>query len=60
MHGHDVGVWVCEGSGLGLSPCLFMQAVCPYPLPRSLLVKWKPAARRRRRGATGSRRPCPS
>ncbi len=44
MHGHDVGVWVCEGSGLGLSPCLFMQAVCPHPLPRSLLVKWKPAA----------------
>jgi len=44
MHGHDVGVWVCEGSGLGLSPVLFMQAVCPYPLPHPLLVKWKPAA----------------
>jgi len=43
MHGHDVGVWVCEGSGLSLSPVLFMQAVCPEPAPRSLLVRWKPA-----------------
>ena len=41
MHGHDVGVWVCEGSGLSLSPVLFMQAVCPEPAPRLLLVKWK-------------------
>ena len=44
MHGHDVGVWVCEGSGLSLSPCLYMQALCPYPVPRPLLVKWKSAA----------------
>jgi hypothetical protein len=44
MHGHDVGVWVCEGSGLDLSPVLFMQAVCPDPAPRPLLVKWKSAA----------------
>ncbi len=43
MHGHDVGVWVCEGSGLYLSPVLFMQALCPDPAPRPLLVKWKPA-----------------
>ena len=43
MHGHDVGVWVCEGSGLSLSPVLFMQAVCPEPAPRPLLVKWKSA-----------------
>ncbi len=44
MHGHDVGVWVCEGSGISLSPVLFMQAVCPEPAPRPLLVKWKAAA----------------
>jgi hypothetical protein len=44
MHGHDVGVWVCEGSGLYLSPVLFMQAVCPESVPRLLLVKWKSAA----------------
>jgi hypothetical protein len=44
MHGHDVGVWVCEGSGISLSPVLFMQAVCPEPPPRLLLVKWKSAA----------------
>jgi hypothetical protein len=44
MHGHDIGVWVCEGSGLSLSPVLFMQAVCPEPVPRLLLVKWKSAA----------------
>ena len=44
MHGHDVGVWVCEGSGISLSPVLFMQAVCPEPAPRPLLVKWKSAA----------------
>ena len=44
MHGHDVGVWVCEGSGLFLSPVLFMQAVCPQPPPRPLFVKWKQAA----------------
>jgi hypothetical protein len=41
MHGHDMGIWVCEGSGLSLSPVLFMQAVCPEPAPRPLLVKWK-------------------
>ena len=44
MHGHDVGVWVCEGSGISLSPVLFMQAVCPEPTPRLLLVKWKSTA----------------
>ncbi len=44
MHGRDVGVWVCEGSGLALSPCLFMQAMCSDPLPRPLLVKWKQSA----------------
>ncbi len=44
MHGHDVGVWVCEGSGISLGPVLFMQAVCPEPAPRPLLVKWKSAA----------------
>ncbi len=44
MHGHDVGVWVCEGSGLSLGPVLFMQAVCPAPAPRRLLVKWKSTA----------------
>ncbi len=44
MHGHDVGVWICEGSGLSLSPVLFMQAVCPHPPPRLLRVKWKPAS----------------
>ena len=43
MHGHDVGIWVCEGSGLFFSPALFMQALCPDPAPRSLFVKWKPA-----------------
>lgn len=43
MHGHDVGVWVCEGSGISLSPVLLMQAVCPEPAPRRLLVKWKSA-----------------
>ena len=44
MHGHDVGVWVCEGSGISLSPVLFMQAMCPEPAPRLFLVKWKSAA----------------
>ena len=44
MHGHDVGVWVCEGSGISLSPVLFMQAMRPEPAPRLLLVKWKSAA----------------
>ncbi len=43
MHGHDVGVWVCEGSGISLSPVLFMQALCPEPVPRPYLVKWKAA-----------------
>ena len=44
MHGHDVGLWVCEGSGLSLSPVLFMQAICPNPEPRLLMVKWKSEA----------------
>jgi hypothetical protein len=43
MHGRDVGVWICEGSGLGLGPTLFLQALCPNPDPRPLLVKWKQA-----------------
>lgn len=43
MHGHDIGVWVCEGSGLSLSPCLLMQAVHPEPAPRPLLAKWQSA-----------------
>ena len=43
MHGHDVGVWVCEASGLALGPVLFMQAICPDPAPRPFLVKWKSA-----------------
>jgi hypothetical protein len=41
MHGHDVGVWVCEGSGMYLTPVLFMLSMCPEPLPRPFLVKWK-------------------
>ena len=41
MHGHDAGVWICEGSGLGLGPTLFLQALCPDPAPRPLLVKWR-------------------
>jgi hypothetical protein len=44
MHGRDAGVWVCEGSGLGLSPTLLLQALCPDREPRALLVKWKSAA----------------
>jgi hypothetical protein len=41
MHGHDLGLWVIEGSGLSLSPVLFMQAINPAAEPRPLLVKWK-------------------
>jgi len=41
MHGNDAGVWVCEGSGLSISSVLFMQAVCPDPVPRLLFIKWK-------------------
>ena len=41
LHGNDVGVFVCEASGILLSPCLFMQSICPDPPPRPLLVKWK-------------------
>lgn len=41
MHGHDLGLWICEGSGISLSPVLFMQAICPNPEPRLLQIKWK-------------------
>ena len=44
LHGNDVGVWVCEGSGLSISPVLFMQAICPNPVPRPLFVNWKQSA----------------
>jgi hypothetical protein len=44
MHGRDAGVWVCEGSGLGLGPALFLRALCPNSDPRPLLVKWKPGS----------------
>jgi hypothetical protein len=39
-HGDDVGVWVCEGSGILISPCLFMQSVCPGQVPLAVSVKW--------------------
>lgn len=42
-HGDDVGVWVCEGSGILISPCLFIQSVCPGQVPLSLSVKWQTA-----------------
>jgi hypothetical protein len=42
-HGNDVGVWVCEGSGILISPCLFIQSVCPAQAPLSVSVKWRQA-----------------
>lgn len=41
LHGNDVGVLVCEGSGISISPCLFMLSVCPALAPHPLFVKWK-------------------
>ncbi len=38
-HGSDVGIWVCEASGILISPFLFIQAVCPARFPRSVTVK---------------------
>jgi hypothetical protein len=35
-----VGIWLCEGSGLEISPCQFMQSACVAPAPRSLEAKW--------------------
>ena len=42
-HDTDVGIWVCEASGILISPFLFIQAVCPARFPRSVTVKRKPA-----------------
>jgi hypothetical protein len=43
-HGSDVGIWVCEASGILISPFLFIQAVCPARFPRSVTVKRQPSA----------------
>jgi hypothetical protein len=40
-HGNDAGVWICEGSGQLLSPCLLIQAVCSDQFPEPISVKWK-------------------
>ncbi len=42
-HGTDVGIWVCEASGILISPFLFIQAVCPARFPRSVTVKRQPS-----------------
>jgi len=42
-HGSDVGIWVCEASGILISPFLFIQAVCPARFPRSVTVKRQPS-----------------
>ena len=42
-HGSDMGIWVCEASGILISPFLFIQAVCPARFPRSVSVKWQPS-----------------
>ncbi len=42
-HGTDVGIWVCEASGILISPFLFIQAVCPARFPRSVTVKRLPS-----------------
>jgi hypothetical protein len=40
-HGNDAGIWICDGSGQLISPCLWMQAVCPDQFPLSIKVKWQ-------------------
>ncbi len=42
-HGTDVGIWVCEASGILISPFLFIQAVCPARVPRSVTVRRQPS-----------------
>jgi len=42
-HGSDVGIWVCEASGILISPFLFIQAACPARFPRSVTVKRQPS-----------------
>ncbi len=42
-HGTDVGIWVCEASGILISPFLFIQAVCPARFPRSVTVRRQPS-----------------
>ncbi len=42
-HGSDVGIWICEASGILISPFLFIQAVCPARFPRSVTVKRQPS-----------------
>jgi hypothetical protein len=40
-HGNDAGVWICDGSGQLLSPCLLIQAVCSDQFPENISVNWK-------------------
>ncbi len=42
-HDNDVGIWVCEASGILISPFLFIQAVCPARFPRSVIVRRQPS-----------------
>ncbi len=36
----DIGIWVCEASGILISPSLFMQSVCKDFVPSLIRVKW--------------------
>jgi hypothetical protein len=40
-HGNDAGIWLCDGSGQLISPCLWIQAICPDQFPLSITVKWQ-------------------
>jgi hypothetical protein len=42
-HGTDAGIWICEASGILISPFLFIQAVCPARFPRSVTVRRQPS-----------------
>jgi hypothetical protein len=39
-HGNDAGIWVCEATGISISPCLFIQAICSERFPVFTSARW--------------------
>jgi hypothetical protein len=38
---NDAGIWICECSGISISPCLLIQALCSDPYPQVISATWK-------------------
>lgn len=40
LNHNDAGIWICECSGISISPCLLMQALCSESYPQPATATW--------------------